>query len=91
MTTKFRTAKLAGFEGEGWIEPIDADGTTILEGRWRPTDGEDAANDLRERYLARETVDFEPHDGEPHEVYIASWFDMGHADALVIRTAADLR
>lgn len=90
MTTNFRTAKLGGFEGEGWLQPVDADDTRILEGRWRPTNGQAAANELREPYLARATVAYETDEGQTHEVYIASWFGMGHADALVIRSAVDL-
>lgn len=91
MTTNFRKATLGGFEGEGWLQPVDADDPTILEGRWRPTDGEDAASDLREAYLARATLAFELDEGDAHEVYIASWYGMGHADALVIRSASELR
>ena len=91
MTTTFRTAKLGDFAGEGWLQPVEAKDTTILEGRWRPTGSEDATSDLREAYLARATLAYEPEDGTDHEVYIASWFGMGHADTLVIRSASDLR
>lgn len=91
MTTNARTAKLGGFAGEGWLQPVEADDATVLEGRWRPTDDENALSELREAYLARATLVYEPEDGDRHEVYIASWFGMGHADALVIRSASDLR
>ena len=91
MTTNFRKARLGGFEGEGWMQPVEADDMTILEGRWRPTDGEEATSELREAYMARATIDYETEDGAAQEVYIASWFGMGHADALVIRSASDLR
>lgn len=90
MTTHARTAKLGGFDGEGWLQPVESDGETVLEGRWRPTDDPSALSDLREAYLARATLAYEPEDGDTHEVYIASWFGMGHADALVIRSASDL-
>ena len=91
MTHTFRTAELGGFEGEGWLEPAGADDTDTLEGRWRPLDGEDATIQLREAYMARAALPYRSNAGESHEVYIASWFGMGHADALVIRSASDLR
>lgn len=90
MTTNYRPAELGGFEGEGWLQPADADEGQVLEGRWRPINGQDAVSQLREAYLARETIHYRTPDGDVHEVYIASWFGMGHADALVIRSASGL-
>lgn len=88
MEHSYREATLAGHKGEGFLqERTDDSGTTVLEGRWRAEDdAAEAYADLRERYLAREPLTFRAADGTERDVYIASWFGMGHPASLIVRS-----
>lgn len=87
----YSDATLAGFPGEGYLQEVTTDaGNKIEEGCWKTDHGEEIYAELREKYLARETMTYRRPDGDEIEVFIASWFGVGHADCLVIRSPQEL-
>lgn len=87
MTESFTAATLAGFPGQGYLRETETDdGRTVYEGCWKTEEGEEIYAALRDKYLARQTMSFESAEGTDTDVYIASWFGVGHPDCLVVRS-----
>jgi hypothetical protein len=90
MHRAYEEATLAGLPGEGYLEQVTTDdGERVREGCWKTERGEEIYAELREKYLARETLTYRDAQGDEIEVFIASWFGVGHPDCLVIRSVEE--
>lgn len=91
MHRTYEEATLAGLPGEGYLERVATDGDErVREGCWKTEHGEEIYAELRAKYLARETMTYRDAQGDETEVFIASWFGVGHPECLVIRTPEEL-